>query len=214
MEIPISEKMLLYRNWTRGAYIGDPSNNGLQYSWQLSHKIRTVKSWNERVSLGTSLPSVLDRFSSQKTSNTELWLLPAVSSSIDGLSVCLSFSVSVTPFLSGSYLWIFMKRTPYIDRMKCLRHGSFEVLVMFAQWLPPYLTESLRNLRTCNTWWGDMLRTILRTKCQKSRSHGSFQVLALSAPWLHPYLTESLHIWHTYNIWGGEVLGIMFKTKC
>ena len=92
------------------------------------------------------------------------------------LSVSLSFSVSVTPFFYQiSYRWIFMKLTPYIDRMKCLWHESFEVFVMSAQWLPPYLTESLRNLRTCNTWRGNMLRTILKTKCKNQDHTGRFR---------------------------------------
>ena len=83
-------------------------------------------------------------------------------------------------------------------------HRSFEVFIVSAPWLLPFLTESLHMWHTYNTWRVNVPCPIFRTKGLRLRSHVSFQFLALSALWLRPYLTAPFHMWHTYNTWGDD----------
>ena len=86
-------------------------------------------------------------------------------------------------------------------RMKGQRSGSqmsFEVFVVSASCLPPYLTESHHMWHTYNTWRGDVPRTIFRMKGRRSRLHGSFEVFVVSTPWLPPYCHLSALWLHAY----------------
>ena len=82
-----------------------------------------------------------------------LLFLAEASSSIDGfvcLSVCMR--VSVTPSLTRSCLWIFIKLTPDIDLMKCLWHVPFQVKRSKVK-LTGVIRSFVVSARGCVTIW-------------------------------------------------------------
>ena len=93
-------------------------------------------------------------------------------------------------------------------------HGSFEIYVVSAPWLPPYLTKSHHMWYIHKIWGDDVSRTTFRMKGQRSRTHRSFEIFLVSSFYLRPYSTDSLHTIYTHNPWSHNVLRSIFRTNC
>ena len=82
-------------------------------------------------------------------------------------------------------------------------HRSFEVFVVSALWLSPYLTESLHMWYTYNAWEGDVAGTIFGMKLERSKvkftwavsNFGLVHSVALSLfGWIISYVTYIQHM--------------------
>ena len=99
---------------------------------------------------------------------------------------CPTIFLNTAHFLPCSRDRIFTKLAPDIHLMKCLWHVQFgskrskykvtNFFLVSALWLCACFTKSLYFWQNCCSWGGDVSRTILRSKGQRSRSHGSFKV--------------------------------------